>query len=66
MNLVEGLLAQIDRCNVIRENCLEIGDAGAFLSAMLGMSLANARQALASGDVVAMVEAVKDLEDYSE
>lgn len=43
---------------------LEIGAAGAFGLAMMRGSLDAAAKALASGDVVAMLRAYKDLQEY--
>lgn len=66
MNLIEGLQAQISRCQGIQAACLEIGDGGRFLYKMLANSIHEAQQAIDSGDVVKMVQAMKDLEGYSE
>ena len=66
MNLVEGLLAEIERCQEIHGHCLEIGAPGRFLALMLGRSIDQAEAALASGDVVAMVQSLKDLQGFKE
>lgn len=44
---------------------LEIGPAGALALHMMRMSLDAAAQALAAGDVVAMISALEDLRGYS-
>ena len=66
MNLIEGLQAQIVRCQGIQASCLEIGDGGRFLYKMLAGSIHEAQQAIATADTVGMVRAMKDLEGYSE
>lgn len=41
-----------------------IGPASEFAIAMMNASLTRAEKALADGDVVAMIEAYKELQDY--
>lgn len=64
--LADELPRQQERCRVILGHVLEIGPSGAFLAAMLRQSLTNAERAAASGDVVRMIAACKDLQEYSE
>lgn len=66
MNLIEGLIAGIEKCRRIQIQCAEIGDAGKFLSYMLEASINSAVKAMADDDVVAMVRAAKDIEGYQE
>lgn len=65
-SLAEGLPQQQARCREILEHAIAIGAPGAFLAAMLRISLAKAEKAAASGDLAAMVEAYRDLETYKE
>lgn len=64
--LADELPRQQARCRGILENALSIGAPGAFLVAMLRVSLANAEQAAAAGDIGAMVAACADLQGYEE
>ena len=64
--LAEELPHQQERCRNILENALSIGAPGAFLAAMLRVSLAKAESAAAAGDTVAMLAACKDLQGYKE
>lgn len=64
--LAEALPAQQARCREILEHAVAIGQAGAFLAAMLRQSLARAERAAADGDLPAMIRALNDLQAYSE
>ena len=64
--LAEALPREIARVSTIREHAREIGPAGGFLVAMTTASIDRAVKAAASGDVVAMLRALKDLQEYSE
>ena len=64
--LADELPRQQARCREILENALSIGAPGAFLVAMLRVSLANAEKAAAAGDIVAMLAACADLRSYKE
>ena len=64
--LADELPSQQARCRKILENALSIGAPGAFLVAMLRVSLANAEKAAAAGDIVAMLAACADLRSYKE
>ncbi len=65
-NLAEALPVEQARCREILEHSVEIGAAGAFLAAILRISLRKAEEASAAGDVAAMVSALADLRTYSE
>ena len=47
-------------------HCIEIGPAGAFGAMFIRASLKRATEALASGDVILMIQALEDLKEYSE
>lgn len=64
--LADELPSQQARCRKILESALSIGAPGAFLVAMLRVSLANAEKAAAAGDIVAMLAAYADLRSYKE
>ncbi|MBN3811658.1 hypothetical protein [Paraburkholderia sp. Ac-20347] len=66
MNLAEGLSAEIQRVTTILGHYVEIGPAGAFGAMFIRASLKRATDALASGDVVAMIGAIEDLKEYTE
>jgi len=61
-NLIEGIQSE---CNRVRELITEydaIGPAGRFGAAMLRQAVKDGEAAVASGDVVAMVKALKELQ----
>jgi hypothetical protein len=62
-NVIEGIQRQ---CNRVRDELLpayeSIGPAGKFGAAMLKLAVKNGEAAIASGDVVQMVAAYKELE----
>ncbi|WP_454825915.1 hypothetical protein [Paraburkholderia xenovorans] len=64
--LGDALLAEIARVTVILGHYVEIGPAGAIGAMLIRASLDRATRAAASGDVVAMIEALDDLKGYSE
>lgn len=62
MNLMEGLIAETNRCREV----VKLYDAiptGAFGAAMIRQDIAFAEQAMGSGDVIAMMEAYKRLKE---
>jgi hypothetical protein len=61
-NLVDGLQREQKRVRELVTRCESIGPAGAFGKACLERALAASEEALASGDVVAMVRAYTDLQ----
>jgi hypothetical protein len=64
MNLVQGLIIQINRC---KEDLLpaydEIGSAGIFGATMIRATIAKAEKALGEGDTLEMLACYKELED---
>lgn len=64
--LADELPQQQARCREIQSHAREIGSPGAFLVAMLEVSLRAAERAAASGDVVEMLRATQDLRSYQE
>lgn len=63
MNLIEGIQEQ---CKRVRDELLplyeELGPVGAFGAAMLKQAVTEGEAAIASGDVVRMLAAYKELE----
>jgi hypothetical protein len=64
--LGDALPLEIERCERILANAVEMGAAGGFLTLILTRSLQQARAAVLSGDAVAMVRAYSDLKEYRE
>lgn len=60
-NLIEGIQEQMNRCRELASEYDKI-PAGAFGAAMIRQDIANGEKAIASGDVVEMVSALKALE----
>lgn len=63
--LADELPRQQARCRRMLEDVLEIGPSGAILAMMLRDSIAAAERAAAEGDIVAMLAACKDLQEYT-
>ena len=61
-NLMEGLLEEIDRNNILLEAYKSIGTPGTFGAAGITTDLKTAKEAIGSGDVVAMVRAYRTLQ----
>ena len=64
--LADELPRQQQRVRELIEVYAKVGPAGMFAIAMMKASLAQAEKASASGDIVAMIRACKDLQEYSE
>ena len=64
--LADELPRQQARCRMILEHALEIGPSGQFLVMFLRQSLARAEKAAAEGDVIAMLGACQELQEYKE
>ena len=64
-NLIEGIQRQCDRVREILD-LYERYPGGRFAAMMMRQSIKNAEAAIASGDVIALIGAYKDLEGYSE
>lgn len=64
-NIIEGIQRQCRRVrNTVIPAYEEIGVPGAIAAAMIRRSVEQAEAAIASGDVLAMIAAYKDLEGY--
>ena len=66
MNLVEGIIAE---CNRVRESVAhyeELGPVGAFGAAILRAAIREGEAALGSGDIVRMIQALKELRDCAD
>ena len=64
--LADELPRQQARCRQMLEHVLEIGPAGAILAMFLRQSLAKSEKAAAEGDVIAMLGACQELQEYKE
>lgn len=64
-NLVEGLTDEILRVTEIKQIYLEVpNNAGLFAATLMGDALDRARKAQASGDILQMIPAIKELQDF--
>ena len=61
--LGDALPKQIARCQELLEEYKSIGPSGMFGYSMIKLDIDRAVKALASGDIVAMLQAYKALED---
>jgi len=62
-NLVEGLTDEILRVTEIKRVYDET-PGGEFAAALMGVALEKARKAQASGDILQMVPALKELQEF--
>lgn len=62
-NLIEGILTECNRVRAIVPYYEEIGPAGAIGAAILKAAIREGEAAMASGDVVRMVQAFKSLQE---
>jgi hypothetical protein len=63
MNLVEGLIKQMNRNRELVKQYESCGTAGVFGAAMISADIRYAENTLASGDMVEMLKAYKKLEE---
>ncbi len=63
-NLMDGLLSQIDRNNELLQEYKSIGPSGQFGAMFIKQSLDLARESIAEGDAVKMLEAYSKLKDH--
>jgi hypothetical protein len=61
-NIIEGIQTQCDRCRELVTQYEQIGPVGAFGKLMIERDITEGEAAIASGDVVRMVQAYKALE----
>lgn len=65
-SLAEELPKEQARVRALMQLYKEIGPSGAFAIAMMERSLADADEAAARGDVVAMMQSLEDLRGYND
>lgn len=64
-NLVEGLTDEILRVTEIKQEYLRIpGGAGQFAAIVMEQAIDRARKAQASGDILQMIPALKELQKF--
>ena len=65
MNLIEGLLSEMNRVReIIKEYDSIPNNAGAFASMMMNQSIKNAEALISNGDTTGMLKAYSDLKEY--
>ncbi len=62
MNLIEGLQGEMNRCRELRKQYEAIGAAGFFGKGMIDVIIKQAEDSIATGDIIAMLKAHKQLE----
>lgn len=62
-NLVEGIISECNRAREVLSYYKEIGPAGMFGAAMIEAKIREGEAALASGEVVRMMQAYQTLKD---
>lgn len=64
-NLIQGITDEILRVLEIKKEYDALpNNAGAFASAMMSQAIENARRAQASGDILAIIPALKALREF--
>lgn len=63
-NIMTGLINEIDRCTEILKDARSIGHSGILLVNFLETDIKMGKEALASNDVVEVVNALRVLKDY--
>lgn len=61
-NLMDGLFRQMNRCRELVKEYEKIGPVGVFGKTMIQRDIEAAEKAIASGDIVQMIDAYKALE----
>lgn len=65
-NIIEGIQAECNRIRKIIPHYEELGPVGSFGATMLKIAVAEGEASIASGDVVRMVKAYRELQDCKE
>lgn len=63
-HLVEGLLEEITRCEVIRKVYLATGMPGLLAANSIAINIASAQKAIGSGNILKMLQAAKSLQEH--
>lgn len=66
MNLIEGIQKECNRVRKIIPHYDDLGPVGLFGATMLRAAVKEGEEAIASGDVVRMVSAIRALQDCEE
>ena len=65
MNLIEGIQSEMNRVRELRTLYVAIGQAGTFVIVLIDDAIRRGVKAIASGDVVEMLGAYKNLEEFT-
>src|SRR4029077_10745830 len=65
VNLVEGILAECNRCRELQKDLQAVGAPGAYAYYGIKASIANAERVMGQGDTVAMLRAYSDLQSWT-
>lgn len=66
MNLIEGIQQQCNRARKIIPCYIEMGDVGVYGKTIIEVCIAEGESAIASGDVIRMLTAYKNLEEIED
>ena len=66
MNLIEGIHEQCNRARKIIPCYIEMGNVGVYGKTIIEWCIAESEAAIASGDVVRMLRAYKNLEEIED
>jgi hypothetical protein len=65
VNLVEGILAECNRCRELQKDLQAVGAPGAYAYYRIRASIANAERVVGEGDTVGMLRAYSDLQSWT-
>lgn len=65
MNLIEGIQREMNRVRELRTQYVAIGPTGIFGKVLIDDAIRKGEQSIASGDVVEMLRAYKNLEEFT-
>lgn len=63
MNLMEGLLNELERCNELHAEYIAIGPAGAFGAHFIRSEIELAKKRIATGDTIGMMKSYEALKE---
>jgi len=63
MNMLEGLLKEIDRNKELLQEYKKIGPGGTFATIIIEDKLEEAKQSIIGGDVIKMISCYNDLQE---
>ena len=64
MNLMEGILDELNRCRELKKDYEEIGTVGTFGAAFIQQSIDSAEKTIKNDDIIGMLKAYNMLKEH--